>query len=121
MRRLWRDYEGAIKALKSDKREKLTRNEATELLEISTGVFAREVRCNSMFIAKYNPEITSTATYYNRKDLIKHFERLRDEEELGLLIYHRYALSDKEFEKVYENPKKEVFAPGTYLIVGGEN
>lgn len=121
MRRLWKDYEDAIQRLNESAKDKFTRNEATELLGISSGVFAREIRCNSMFIAMCEPEITSTATYYSRKDLIAHFERLRDEAEPALLIYRRHTLSDEEFESIYHKTKDRVFEVGTNLTVGGEN
>ena len=121
MKRLWQDYDGAIAALAEDKREKLTRGEATELLGISTGVFGREIRMNSMFIAKCEPEITSTATYYKREALIAHFERLRDEVEPAKLIVDRHVMSDVDFEKCYGKKKEVVFAPGTYLCLGGWN
>lgn len=121
MRKLWQDYDGAIAILAKDKRDKLTRNEATELLGVSTGVFGREVRMNSMFIARYEPEITSIATYYDRRELIAHFERLRDEREPAKLIYDRHIMTDAEFEERYGKSKADVFAPGTYLCVGGWN
>ena len=121
MRKIWKDYDSAIEKLKQCKKEKLTRNEATAVMGISSGAFAREVRCNSMFIALCEPEITSVATFYKRDDLIEHFERLKNEAEPALLIYRRHALSDQEFERIYHKPKSLVFESGTNLTVGGEN
>lgn len=77
--------------------------------------------CNSMYIAVREPEIESTATCYSRKDLIAHFERLRDEMEPALLIYRRYTRSGEGFESTYHKTIGCVFEVGTNLTVGGED
>lgn len=115
----WSDYKGAIENLKADPREELSRGEATELMNMSTGAFAREVKNNQMFLAMYEPRLTGRASYYRRKDLIDHMKRLDKGEEPALLLYNRTALSNKEFKEKYGKSKEQVFQKGSYLVVGG--
>lgn len=115
----WNEYEQAIESLEADPREELTRGEATELMGMSTGAFAREVKDNQMFIAMCEPRLTGRASYYKKQDLIDHMRRLQKGEEPALLLYNRTALSDKDFKKKYGKTKEQVFRKGSYLVVGG--
>lgn len=115
----WGDYDKAIKSLEEDAREELTRNEATELMDMSTGAFARLVKDNQMFLAKYEPRLTGRASYYRRQDLIDHMKRMQKGEEPALLMYERTALSDAEFKKKYGKTKEQVFIRGSYLLLDG--
>ena len=117
----WNEYEQAIESLEADPREELTRGEATELMGMSTGAFAREVKvdCPQLFFARWEPRLTGRASYYKKQDLIDHMRRLQKGEEPALLLYNRTALSDKDFKKKYGKTKEQVFRKGSYLVVGG--
>lgn len=126
MKQLWQDYEGALRGLeeytRGNPKDELTRAEATEAMRMSNNVFAREVKNNSMFLALYTPRITSRGTYYKVHDLREHLERLNSRpQDVAELLYYRFCKPD-EFGKRYPGKTiEEVFAPGTYLVLGGEN
>ncbi len=117
MRAIWDDYEGAIERLKKDKRDRLTREQVTtDIMRTSTGVFAREVKGNPLYLLHYKPDPTGKATYYNREDLIKHFERMRDKVEPAELIWDYYKLvEDEDFHKKHGKHRADVFPEGCYL------
>ena len=126
MRQLWRDYEGAINGLKEYARKnakvELTRAEATEAMGVSNNVFAREVKNSSLYLAYYSPRVTSRGTYYKVADLLEHLDRLSSRpQDIAELFYYRYCRPE-DFGKKYPGKDiDEVFSPGTYLILGGEN
>ena len=119
MHKPWKDYAGAVERLKAVTEEEptLTRNRAQEVIGIAPSVFGKQVISNCMWIAKNRTDLKR----YQTRDLIRHFERMRDRVEPARLLYDRYALSDEAFEERYVAPKMVVFAKGTNLSVGGEN
>lgn len=119
MRAVWEDYDGAIERLKKDSRDKLTREQVTnEIMQTSTGVFAREVRNNPLFLLHYKSDPTGKATYYNRLDLIGHFERMRDKVEPAELIWDYYNLQkDADFYAKHGKHRSDVFPEGCYLSI----
>lgn len=126
MKRPWKDYKGAIDRLKDyaqrNSAEEITRAEASEVMGMSNSVFSREVKNNSLFLAYYSPRITSRGTYYKIADLLDHLERLDSRpQDVAELFYYRYCKPGDFGERYPGKTINDVFSPGTYLILGGEN
>lgn len=128
MNKRWDKYTQAIENLKQKKKEKAREGktslrryeaEASDVLDMSSGVFEKFVRTSQLFRAFYKPYTDGRSSSYEIDDLIAHIERMQSDAEIAKLHYYHYC-KPEEFNEHYPNDYDYVFAEGTYSpVLGG--
>lgn len=127
MRAKWKPTKENIDAVvkKIDPAKLYNRNDACKETGLAGSIFDRYVRLNSLFLAYGQTVKSGRFTFYQGKELIEQFERLRDGKaalELFEFYYHPNMPSNqaqKKFLVKFGMSMDMVFAEGTYLELGG--